>query len=320
LLGQQVRCPTCANVFTAAAAPTAPPEPRNGAHPSADLLPEPANGREPEPAAAPRGLVGAVELKLSLDDDEPARPAPARAPEPPRPLPPDDRRDEPEESLRPCPACARRIHRDSTRCYHCGWRLEDDGAPRDRRDWERDRDRDRRYDAPYVRRSGRDPDRRDREPHRGVLILVLGILSLVCLPMVTLVIPPVLGVVLGLVSWVMGHGDLKKMAANEMDPDGSGLTRGGWICGIIGTCLNALLLLGCLGFFGAILLTDSSRPATTYKQQIQFKDDVKDVEPWDDGEMVKEKGFPRRGDKVAPPRNPPAWKDVPKDGRDKKDF
>lgn len=68
-------------------------------------------------------------------------------------------------------------------------------------------------------------------PHRGVLILVLGIISLaVCAPV-------------GIVAWIMGSGDLKKMKAGMMDPEGKGLTTGGMICGIVST---ALLVLGIL--------------------------------------------------------------------------
>src|SRR5262249_43700332 len=153
------------------------------------------------------------------------------------------------------------------------------------------------------------------ESHRGVLILVMGILSLVCLPLFWLILPLVIGVVLGLVSWVMGHGDLKKIQANEMDPDGSGLTRGGWICGIIGTCLNALLLLSCRGFFSFSLLERSPRSATTYKQPIQFKDGGNNIDQWDDPDNfgVKDKDFPRRDKGMRPnPPPPPRWKDKDK--------
>jgi len=63
------------------------------------------------------------------------------------------------------------------------------------------------------------------KPHRGTLILVLGILSLVvCSP-------------LGIAAWVMGSGDLKEMDAGTMDPSGRGITQAGKICGIIGTIL-----------------------------------------------------------------------------------
>ena len=52
------------------------------------------------------------------------------------------------------------------------------------------------------------------EPHRGVLILVLGILSLT-----------VCGI-LAPFAWVMGNTDLEKMRAGQMDPSGEGLTQG----------------------------------------------------------------------------------------------
>jgi hypothetical protein len=69
------------------------------------------------------------------------------------------------------------------------------------------------------------------KPHRGTLILVLGILSLViCAP-------------LGIFAWIMGGGDLKQMDAGGMDPNGRSLTSAGRICGIIGTALLALAVL-----------------------------------------------------------------------------
>ncbi len=80
------------------------------------------------------------------------------------------------------------------------------------------------------------------QPHRGTLILVLGILSLViaCGP-------------LGIVAWILGNGDLKKMTAGAMDPSGRGLTNAGRICGIIACILMiigivlALLMIFVLG-------------------------------------------------------------------------
>ena len=77
-------------------------------------------------------------------------------------------------------------------------------------------------------------------PHRGVLILILGILSIVCC------------FILGIVAWVMGNNDLREMAAGRMDPSGRGLTQAGKICGIIGVAIQivfiVLQLLG-VGFF-----------------------------------------------------------------------
>jgi hypothetical protein len=83
------------------------------------------------------------------------------------------------------------------------------------------------------------------KPHRGTLILVLGILGLVlCAP-------------LGIAAWIMGQGDLKQMDAGQMDPSGRSLTNAGRICGIIATILLALgiivfLVMFALGFVGAL--------------------------------------------------------------------
>lgn len=60
-----------------------------------------------------------------------------------------------------------------------------------------------------------------QKPHRGVMILVFGILGLVCC------------VIFGIIAWVMGNGDLREMDAGRMDPSGRGLTQAGKICGII---------------------------------------------------------------------------------------
>jgi len=83
------------------------------------------------------------------------------------------------------------------------------------------------------------------KPHRGTLILVLGILGLVvCGP-------------LGIAAWVMGNGDLKEMDAGAMDPSGRSTTNAGRICGIIATILLAISIVVCilvfgLGLFGAL--------------------------------------------------------------------
>jgi hypothetical protein len=70
------------------------------------------------------------------------------------------------------------------------------------------------------------------KPHRGTLILVLGILGLVvCGP-------------LGIAAWIMGNGDLKEMDAGTMDRSGRSVTNGGRICGMIATILLALSLVG----------------------------------------------------------------------------
>lgn len=71
-------------------------------------------------------------------------------------------------------------------------------------------------------------------PHRGVLVLVLGILSLVgC------------GFFTGIPAWIMGKGDLVKIDAGQMDPSGRTLTQVGMILGIVGVVLT---VIGCVGY------------------------------------------------------------------------
>ena len=66
------------------------------------------------------------------------------------------------------------------------------------------------------------------KPHRGAVILVLGILGLIiCAP-------------LSIAAWVMGSGDMKEIDAGRMDPAGRGTTEAGKICGIIGTILMVI--------------------------------------------------------------------------------
>jgi hypothetical protein len=75
------------------------------------------------------------------------------------------------------------------------------------------------------------------KPHRGTLVLVLGILGLVvCGP-------------LAIVAWVLGSSDLKAMDAGTMDPSGRGTTNAGKICGIIGTILLILAIVALIIFF-----------------------------------------------------------------------
>ena len=77
------------------------------------------------------------------------------------------------------------------------------------------------------------------KPHRGTLILVLGILGIVfCEP-------------LGIADWILGNGDLKEMDAGTMDPSGRSITHAGRICGIVGT---VRLILWTVFFFAAFAL------------------------------------------------------------------
>src|SRR5437588_801232 len=173
-------------------------------------------------------------------------PPPPLAPPPRPPRPERTPRRDARDDLKECPVCGRQVSRDSRRCYHCGERFDErDG--RGRRD---DHDRE---EAPNRFRRRGEPMRRDLEPGRGGLVLGLGIVSLVMV-----VFCPFVGVVFGLVAWVLGQIDLRKIKAGTLEPDGQGITQGGWICGIIGTALNGLLVLGCLSFYGIMYYNEVS--------------------------------------------------------------
>ena len=67
------------------------------------------------------------------------------------------------------------------------------------------------------------------EPHRGTLILVLGILSLV-----------MCGFFTGIPAWIMGRNDLRKIKDGLMNPEGEAINKGFMICGMICCILNLL--------------------------------------------------------------------------------
>ena len=73
-------------------------------------------------------------------------------------------------------------------------------------------------------------------PHRGGVVLALGICALVF----NLCLLP------GIMAWYMGNSDLKAMNRRDMDPEGRSLTQVGMILGIVGTILNVLC---CSPFF-----------------------------------------------------------------------
>ncbi len=73
-------------------------------------------------------------------------------------------------------------------------------------------------------------------PHRGVLILVLGILGLIVCQL------------LAPVAWIMGKGDMAQIDSGQMDPEGRGLTQAGMILGIVGTIVIVLSLVALVFF------------------------------------------------------------------------
>jgi predicted Zn finger-like uncharacterized protein len=117
-----------------------------------------------------------------------------------------------------------------------------------------DDDRPRRRSRRSIRKSRR--LRRDYAPHKGVIILILGIVGLVAFP------------ILCPVAWIMGNIDIKEIRAGRMDPEGESMTNIGRILGIVGTILHGLVIIGfCLVYllffviFGAIFAGASSGAA-----------------------------------------------------------
>ena len=69
------------------------------------------------------------------------------------------------------------------------------------------------------------------QPHRGTMVLVLGILGIVVCW------------ICGIIAWVMGTKDIKEIDAGRMDPSGRQTTMAGKVCGIIGTILGIVGLV-----------------------------------------------------------------------------
>ncbi len=88
------------------------------------------------------------------------------------------------------------------------------------------RRRRRRDDDEFDDRPSRRRRRADMEPHRGTMILVLGILSLTGL-----------GIFTGIPAWIMGNTDMAKIRAGTMDPDGESNTNIGRILGMVSTII-----------------------------------------------------------------------------------
>jgi hypothetical protein len=99
-------------------------------------------------------------------------------------------------------------------------------APLSSDEHDRDRDDDYRH-------------RRDLLPHRGGVVLTMGILSLASIAVCALG-----GLLFGPIAWVMGSNDLAEIRAGRMDPDGEGVTNAGRICGMVGTILGLLSIVG----------------------------------------------------------------------------
>lgn len=100
---------------------------------------------------------------------------------------------------------------------------------------------DRRDDYEDDDRRGRDRPHYE-EPHRGGLMLALGIISIVVCPVV------------GIAAWVMASNDMRAIEEGRMDPEGKQFTQVGKILGIVGTILFAIQMLVVLFYIVVIVL------------------------------------------------------------------
>lgn len=131
----------------------------------------------------------------------------------------------------PCVGCGGTLQPGTRRCPSCG-RQRDSGV-------NDDMEEDRPWEHGGVRR--------DCEPHRGGLVLALGICSISSMPLsICYGAGSLFGLPLGIAAWVLGQSDLEKMRRNLMDPTGRDLTSAGRICGIVGTVLHVMAVT-CVG-------------------------------------------------------------------------
>ncbi len=129
-------------------------------------------------------------------------------------------------NLAQCYDCGARVSIRATSCPKCG-------CPFDHGDYDEDYNRTR--------------PRRNLAPHRGGLILILGIFSFLCFPL------------LGIFAWFMGNNDLEEMRAGRMDPSGEGSTRVGVFFGAFATICLILIVLFLLLYSLSNLGTNSSQ-------------------------------------------------------------
>jgi hypothetical protein len=161
-----------------------------------------------------------------------------------------------------CPSCQRKLNLQeeylgqTVQCPSCGGQFTAEvpessppPAPRPEPeeppdDYDR-RERSRDYERPRRRRRDNDYDDdyddryRHRRPHRGGVILTLGILGL------ALFWIPLAGWILGGIALGMGNSDVLEMARGVMDREGKGMTQAGKICGLLAVILSTLAFVSC---------------------------------------------------------------------------
>jgi uncharacterized membrane protein HdeD (DUF308 family) len=196
-----------------------------------------------------------------------------------------------------CPTCARKLRLPDhllgkeVRCPGCNriFAAERSSGRESARDDEEDSEEldgdQEETDRPSRRRRS---VRNNQQPHRGGLLLTLGIVSLatgilavpaefglglctLCCPlgafaMIAAGVLMVIGLGCGIPAVVMAPRDLRMMGEETRDPAGRGMTMGGLVCAIIGLILNVLSIIATvvlLVVYGAALFTSAAAGATT---------------------------------------------------------
>jgi hypothetical protein len=142
-------------------------------------------------------------------------------------------------------------------------RDEDDDDRPSRRQQREDDDDDEDYPRSRRPRYGRSA-RSYSKGDRGGVILALGIISLVfvlvsCVGVAIVGVVPVgiVGIGTGIAAWLLGRKDLVEIQNGERDPSGQGMVNAGWICGIIGTIINGIIVLiqcGVIAFIAVLFM------------------------------------------------------------------
>jgi hypothetical protein len=194
--------------------------------------------------ALPAEAIRPAQQKFDSGGSGPTAAPPAPTPEPdverrmPPPPPPSyeprrsDRRGK-RETEDVCPKCKAFVPRGVNKCPECGAEFdpEDDESYRP---WEQE-----------------GVERRDSEPHRGTMLMIMGIGSIVLACFFFLcyvgVLTSIVGLVMGFAVVWMGRADMKKMDQHAMNNEGRSVTSGSVICGYVGLALNILALPAAIG-------------------------------------------------------------------------
>jgi len=94
-------------------------------------------------------------------------------------------------------------------------------------------------------------------PHRGVTVLILGIISILCCwtPFLSFG-----ACACGYFAYQMGSYDLSEMQSGRMDPSGKGITQVGRIMGIVGAILSMLGVLASMCYLVGSLIRVATGP------------------------------------------------------------